>query len=157
RHPGLSDQESLMQRPRIKYEHRPRRFGEDRVRIGGRVHGLAAEMADPHGWVWAMLDSLDGTRTAGQGGTALAPRFPELTEQDARDAIQQVIDLGYVEDAVDPGPAELGDRDAERHSRGRAYFQWVDLAPRESTWHAQLRLRQSKAIVIGLGGTGGAA
>ena len=33
----------------------------------------------------------------------------------------------------------------------------MDLTPRESTWHAQLRLRRSKAIVIGLGGTGGAA
>jgi molybdopterin-synthase adenylyltransferase len=146
-----------VQRPRIKYEHRPRRFGEDRVRIGGRVYGLAAEMADPHGWLWAMLDSLDGTRTVGQVATALAHRFPELTEQDVRDAVQQVIDLGYVEDAAEPGPPELSDRDAERHSRGRAFYQWVDLTPRQSTWHAQLRLRRSKAIVIGLGGTGGAA
>ncbi|MCG5215304.1 ThiF family adenylyltransferase [Streptosporangium soli] len=146
-----------MQRPRVKTAHRPQRVGEDRVRIGGRVYGIAAEIKDPHGRVWAMLNALDGTRTVDQVVSHLVHRFPDLTEDEVRSGLDQLIEAGYVTDAVAPDPEVLTERETERYSRSRAFFEWVDLVPRENGWHAQHRLRETKAILVGVGGTGGAA
>lgn len=44
-----------MSRPTVKPEHSPYRIAADRIRIGGDAYGLAAEIADPGGWVWTML------------------------------------------------------------------------------------------------------
>ncbi|MGH7866141.1 MAG: hypothetical protein ACREP9_00590 [Candidatus Dormibacteraceae bacterium] len=132
-----------MRRPRIKFEHRPVRFGEDRVRIGGRVYGIAAELTDPRGLVWALLEELDGSRSMDQVVLNLVHRFPEVSESEIRVGIDQIIGAGYVEDADDHVPADLTERDRERYGRSRAFFRWVDLTPRDTTWHAQLRLRQA--------------
>src|SRR6185437_7359027 len=36
-------------------------------------------------------------------------------------------------------------------------LRWMDLSPRASPWSAQLRLRRARVLVLGVGGTGGAA
>ena len=146
-----------MQRPRIKYEHRPRRLGDGRVRIGGRIYGLAAEMRDPDGQIWAMLELLDGSRTVDQVVTHLVHQFPALSPDEARSGVEQVIAAGYIEDASELDPVELNPRERERYSRSRGLFQWMDLIPRDCSWHAQLRLRAASVIIIGIGGTGSTA
>jgi hypothetical protein len=53
----------LMLRPKVKPEHAPYRIaGGTKIRIGGVSYGLAAEIADPGGWVWAMLSAMAGSR-----------------------------------------------------------------------------------------------
>ncbi|MFC4535603.1 HesA/MoeB/ThiF family protein [Sphaerisporangium dianthi] len=146
-----------MRRPRVKHPHRPRRLGTDRVTIGGTVYKIAAEMRDPDGWIWAMLELLDGTRTVDQVVGHLVHRFPQYTERELREGFDRLAATGYLEDADEPAPPDLTAAEQERYSRSRSFFQWVDLAPRESSWDHQRRLRDAKVVLVGVGGTGGAA
>ncbi|GAB3745082.1 hypothetical protein GCM10027598_80910 [Amycolatopsis oliviviridis] len=141
-------------RPRIKDEHRPVRFGDGWIRIGGKVFGIAAELKDPDGVVWALLASLDGTRSAGQVAAELARRFPSHSAEEAADAIERLVELGYVEDADEPECTALSARQRERHSRGRSLYRWIDLKRRNSSWDFQVRLAEARVVVIGVGGVG---
>ncbi|MFI1562537.1 HesA/MoeB/ThiF family protein [Streptomyces sp. NPDC020490] len=148
-----------MRRPRIKPEHRAYRTVDGHVRIGSVVHGIGAEIRDPDGWVWTLVDAMDGTRDAGGVVAEVARRHPGLRLPHP-DIVQAMTDLtmaGYVEDAGAAPPAELSERERERYSRGMTLLRWMDLRPRESAWEPQVRLRRSRVLLIGVGGTGGAA
>jgi molybdopterin/thiamine biosynthesis adenylyltransferase len=148
----------MMRSPRIKPEHQPYLLETGRIRIGGGVYGIAAEIeSDQDGMVWAALQSLDGTRTTEEVISFLCSRFPHRQALELRQAVDQIIGSGYVEDAGAPVPGELSERDRERYQRGAAFFRWVDLSPRSSPWEAQLRLRGARVLVVGAGGTGSTA
>lgn len=146
-----------MQRPRIKPEHKPVRYGESRIAIGGRVFGIASEIPDPDGWIWNLLEELDGTRPADQVISRLVRRHPELSPDGVRTAIDDLATAGYLEETHVVPDTRLTERERERYSRSQAYFRWVDRQPRESSWEPQLALRAATVLVIGVGGTGGAA
>ncbi|MBB5959561.1 molybdopterin/thiamine biosynthesis adenylyltransferase [Saccharothrix tamanrassetensis] len=143
--------------PRIKFEHLPVRHGDDRVRIGGVVPGIATEVADPDGWVWALLGTLDGTRTVDRVVADLVPLFPAHPEDEVREAIEDLVRAGYVEDAAEPPPDGLTPDEQERYERSRALFRWMDRTPRITSWEAQLLLRQARVVVVGIGGVGSTA
>lgn len=146
-----------MQRPRIKFDHRPRRVSGGCIRIGGTIFGVAAELRDPDGQIWALLELMDGSRSVDQVVIDLVHRFPTLTAADARSGVDQIIALGYVEDAAGDDEPGLTPRQRERYSRSRGLFGWMDLQPRGGPWHGQLALRDARVILIGLGGTGSTA
>lgn len=146
-----------MQRPRIKFDHRPRQLAGGRVRIGGTIFGLAAEINDPDGEIWVLLELMDGSRSVDQVVADLVHRFPSMSPDQARAGVDQFIALGYVEDASGYESNPLDQRDRERYSRSQGLFGWMDLQPRVNPWHAQLRLRDASVILIGLGGTGSTA
>ncbi|MEU3627505.1 dinucleotide-utilizing protein [Amycolatopsis coloradensis] len=141
-------------RPRIKNEHRPVRFGDGWIRIGGKVFGIAAELRDPDGAVWALLEGLDGTRTVDQVALDLARRFPSCSVEEATAAVEKLVELGYVEDADEPACTALSARQRERHSNGRSLYRWIDLKRRSSSWDFQVRLAQARVVVVGVGGVG---
>lgn len=143
-----------MRFPRVKKEHRPDRHPDHKIRIGGGLYGVAAEITDPQGRVWAALELLDGTRTPAQIVDELRARFPDLDAATGTGMVDQLIASGYVEDAATPVPAELGDAEAERYDRNRAFFRRVDLRAGTSAWDAQVRLKKARVAVLGLGGTG---
>ncbi|MCP3798301.1 ThiF family adenylyltransferase [Allokutzneria sp. A3M-2-11 16] len=143
-------------KPRVKPEHAPHRISADRIRVGGSVHGIATEIADPTGAVWTLLENLDGTRVAGEVVDHVAERHPDSTREDIRGVLGQLIGMGYIEDTRADEPDELTERERTRYARGARFYRWVDLAPRPSRWEAQLKLRDASVAVIGLGGTGGA-
>ncbi|WP_103353584.1 ThiF family adenylyltransferase [Amycolatopsis sp. CA-128772] len=143
-----------MQRPMIKPEHLPVRHGDDRIRIGGVVRGIAADIADPDGWVWALLAALDGSRTTDQVVAELVHRHPGRSEADVRTAVGDLVRAGYVEDAGAPPPAGLTAAEQGRHRRGRALFRWMDRTPRRTSWDTQLLLRGARVVVVGIGGVG---
>ncbi|MFF3344242.1 HesA/MoeB/ThiF family protein [Streptomyces sp. NPDC002779] len=148
-----------MRRPRIKPEHRAYRTVEGHLRIGSVVHGIGAEVKDPDGWVWTLVEAMDGTRSAADVVAEVTRRHPEL-RLPAPDIAQAITDLtmaGYVEDAGAPPPAELSEDERERYSRGMTLQRWMDLRPRQNPWEPQLRLRRARVLLIGAGGTGGAA
>ncbi|MBC2900729.1 HesA/MoeB/ThiF family protein [Streptomyces cupreus] len=148
-----------MRRPRIKPEHRAYRTVDGHLRIGSVVHGIGAEVKDPDGWVWTLVEAMDGTRSAADIVAEVSRRHPEL-RLPAPDIAQAITDLtaaGYVEDAGAALPEELSERERERYSRGMTLLRWMDLQPRENPWEPQLRLRRARALLIGVGGTGGAA
>lgn len=145
-----------MRRPKIKSEHRPVRHREGRIRIGGAVPGIATDILDPDGWVWALLASLDGTRSVDQVVADLVHRYPAHSGHDVREAIVDLLNAGYLEDAAEEDPP-LTTRQIERYSRTQSLFQWMDRTPRASRWHAQLLLHQARVTVIGLGAVGSTA
>lgn len=146
-----------LHRPRIKPEHRAYRTADGNVRIGSVIYGIGAEIEDPDGWVWTLTEVMDGSRTAAQIAEEVTAGHPGVTRSTVWSAMADLREAGYVDDAAAPLPAELGDRDRVRHARGVALLRWMDLSPRASAWNAQLRLRRARVLVLGVGGTGGAA
>ncbi|WP_204018653.1 HesA/MoeB/ThiF family protein [Sphaerimonospora thailandensis] len=141
-----------MRLPRVKLEHRPHRYDDGTIRIGGEVYGIAAEIEDPYGWVWTALSLMDGTRSPGQIAERLSDAHPKVP--DAASIVEQLVASGYVEDVAAMPPGELEERELDRYSRNHAFFRAVDLAPRGHGWEAQLRLKTARVVVLGLGGTG---
>jgi molybdopterin/thiamine biosynthesis adenylyltransferase len=151
------DPQILMRRPRLKAEHAPYRIAGHRIRIGGVSYGIAAEIEDPAGWIWILLESLDGTRTPAAVVDRVVGLHPAVSPGDVQAGLDQLVESGYVEDAAAAAPAGLTERDQERYDRTRGYFRWLDLTPRASTWEPQERLRRARVTVVGVGGTGGVA
>lgn len=153
---GGADAELL--RPRIKPEHRAYRTVDGNVRIGSVIYGIGAEITDPDGWIWTLTQLMDGTRSGPRIAAEVAALHPAAVRPETVGAaIGELRQAGYVEDAAAPLPQGLAERDRLRHTRGVALLRWMDLSPRASPWHAQLRLRRARALVLGVGGTGGAA
>ncbi len=140
-----------MRRPRVKPEHQPYRSGERTVRIGGEIYGLASEISDPYGCAWAALELMDGSRDRQTVVECLRRRFPG---RDVEGVVDTLLASGHVEDADAPVPEQLDARQRARYSRNADYFRWIDLRPREHQWEPQLRLRRSRVVVLGMGGTG---
>ncbi|MEV8100267.1 ThiF family adenylyltransferase [Kitasatospora sp. NPDC085879] len=143
-----------MRRPTVKYEHLPYRPGHSSVRIGDGVYGLAAEIRDPHGWVWTALALMDGTRTRADLVDDLRTHCPDLPEAGAARLVDSLVATGYVEDAAADDPADLSSAERDRYRRNREFFRMVDLRPQPGRWDAQLSLKQAGVVVLGLGGTG---
>ncbi|SHN14127.1 ThiF family adenylyltransferase [Actinacidiphila paucisporea] len=147
-----------LRRPRIKPEHRAYRTVDGNVRIGSVIYGIGAEIIDPDGWIWTLTQLMDGTRSGSRIAAEVAALHPAAVRPETVEAaIGELRQAGYVEDAAAPLPPGLAERDRLRHTRGVALLRWMDLSPRASPWHAQLRLRRARVLVLGVGGTGGAA
>lgn len=143
-----------MKRPRIKFPHRPVRHGQDLVRIGGIVRGIGAFIPDPDGWVWALLERLDGSRTVEQVVGDMLSLFPDRPGHDVRLAIGELTRAGYLEDAAEAESDDLTVGDRERYSRSWMLYQWMDRVPRRTNWDTQVLLRRAKVVLLGLGGVG---
>jgi bacteriocin biosynthesis cyclodehydratase domain-containing protein len=113
---------------------------------GGHRDALAlSDLADRQR---ALLDGLDGSRTL----AALAELHPELTADEVTGTVDQLGELGLIEDAA--GDADwLDDTEQERYDRQLEYF--GELAGGSVARAAcQARLRDARVVVIGLGGLG---
>lgn len=143
-----------MRLPRIKPEHAPYRLTGGRIRIGGQCFGIAAEIEDPTGSVWTLMEAMDGSRSAEEIVARVTGRHRGESAEAADAAITALIASGYVEDCGAPDPPELTQREKERYDRCKSYFSFVDLVPRSSWWEPQVRLRRARVTVVGLGGVG---
>jgi molybdopterin-synthase adenylyltransferase len=146
-----------MIRPGVKPEHTPYRIAGGKIRIGGVSYGLAAEIADPDGWVWTMLTAMDGTHGVPEIIGLVSAAHPGQPVETLRRGAGQLLSSGYVEDAAGPVPEILSERDIHRYDRAVGYFRWLDRIPRESSWTPQAILRGARVTILGIGGTGGAA
>lgn len=136
--------------PTIKFEHQPVRYGDNRIMIGGNVPGIGSLFDDPEGWLWALLESLDGTRTVGQVVADLVHRFPAHPAAEVREAIADFEAAGYLHE---PRLAALGGR----HQSALALWRWIDRTRGRSAHDVQMLLAQARVTVIGVGGVGAAA
>ena len=146
-----------MLRPRVKPEHAPYRVAGGKIRIGGVSYGLAAEISDPDGWVWTMLEAMDGSRGLPEIIEHVHAAHPAQTVDVLRRGAGQLLRAGYVEDVAGAVPDGLTERDLRRYERAVRYFRWLDLTPRASSWEPQARLRAARVTILGVGGTGGIA
>lgn len=151
----MSADVSSLRRPRVKPEHRAYRTVDGHVRIGSVVYGIGAEIADPHGWVWLLVEAMDGSRDPAAVIACVRAGHPAVAGADVRQAMADLLAAGFVEDAAAPVP--VPDRERERYSRGVPLLRWMDLGPRASAWEAQLLLRRARVLLLGIGGTGGYA
>lgn len=146
-----------MNKPRVKPEHGPYRIAGNKIRIGWVSYGIAAEIADPDGWVWTMLSAMDGTRDLPEIIEHVRTAHPEQPAGLLRRGAEQLLATGYLEDAAGPVPGNLTALDLERYDRALGFYRWLDLTPRASSWEPQSILRRSRVTILGLGGTGGLA
>lgn len=140
---------------RVKESHRPYRTADGRMRIGGVLYGLAAEIEPQREWMWHLVTAMDGTRTTDELVDAVRASDPDVTGGQVGDAIAALRDGGFVEDADAEPPAELTRRDRERYARSVELYRWMDRSPRLNAWEIQARLRRSAVLLVGVGGTGG--
>ena len=151
-------------RLRIKPEHSPYRTSSGNVRIGGVVFGIGAELADPHGWLWTLVQALDGSRDVESAADAVRALHPGISRTQALRAITRLNEEGFLEAATGsstlpepPARLALTARERSRYSRGVTLLRWMDRTPRPSAWEPQIRLRDARVLVVGLGGTGSSA
>lgn len=145
-------------RPRVKPEHKPYRTVDGNVRVGGVIYGVGAEIEDPEGWIWSLVEAMDGSRHPTAVVDEVLARhsgLADLADTDVRQAMADLFSAGFVEDAAATAP--LPEREQERYSRGVPLLRWMDRGPRATPWDAQLRLREARVLLVGLGGTGGYA
>ena len=96
----------------------------------------------------ALLAGLDGSRTL----DGLAELHPELTADEVTGTLDQLGELGLIEDAgADSDWLDDGERD--RYDRQLEYFGEL-AAGSVSRAACQARLREARVVVIGLGGLG---
>jgi molybdopterin/thiamine biosynthesis adenylyltransferase len=147
-----------VKRPRIKHAHAPARLGDGVIQLGSRLYGVGSELRDsPDGSVWKLMGLLDGTRDLATVVAVMCRDDPALDGQSVRDGVQTLIDMGFVEDAGAPVPADLSAAEVERYASNSRYFAWVDKTPRPSPYEHQRLLKRAKVSLLGLGGVGGAA
>lgn len=147
----------MMKRPRIKPMHNPRRLTPDKIRIGGAHYGIGSEIDDPDERVWRVLPLINGKRSLDEIVRDAVSEDKTLTDEDVVALVDALAAAGFLEDAAARPPSELSLSELERYDRSSHFFSWIDLTPRESRWDLQLRLKGSKATVLGLGGAGSAA
>lgn len=146
-----------MNLPRIKLEHNPVRISDNRIRIGTIQFGVASEIEDDdEGTIWRLMELMDGTRSEAEIAEAMQTSSPDLDPSSIREAIDDLIAGGFVEDSDADLPEELSKQEMERYSRSAAYFSWVDTKARTSKYEIQAKLKQARVSLLGLGGSGSA-
>lgn len=145
-----------MRAPRVKQVHDVARTPAGRIRLGGRVRGVAGEINDPYGVVWSLLEGMDGSRSPEEVAAQAHERHPDIEVADLRRATEQLMRTGYVEEGAPP-PTALNERQRDRYSRSAAFYGFVDRLPRRSPWEPQERLSAARVAVVGVGGSGCAA
>jgi bacteriocin biosynthesis cyclodehydratase domain-containing protein len=96
----------------------------------------------------ALLEGMDGTRTEAD----LVALHPDLTAAEVSATVAQLAELGLVEDAAADGDC-LSSLEQKRYDRQLEYFGEL-VAAGQSRAACQARLRDSRVVVIGLGGLG---
>jgi molybdopterin/thiamine biosynthesis adenylyltransferase len=146
-----------VQRPKVKPEHVPYQTSRGTIRIGSVIYGSGAEIDNPPGWVWPLLQSADGTRSPDEIIACVRAEVPTAAAAQVRTALEELRAQGFLEDAA-AGPGDAFTQpEQERYGRGVALLRWMDRSGAASAWELQERLRASRVLVVGLGGTGTAA
>lgn len=122
----------------------------------GSVHfrrmGELTSLEDPDGSVLALLELLDGTRDSAAISTELRGRFGGLADSEVREALDDLDQLGLLQDVTDEG-SDFDEASRERWSNNLGFFEsYATLTT--SKYEFQRRIRNAKVAVLGLGGVG---
>ena len=101
--------------------------------------------------VRSLLRALDGSRTADEVACIVAERHEATNTSEALDAIQQLAELGLVEDAG--GEEALPKPARARYERQLRYFSEL-VGPGQSRVEPQIRLGEAHVVLLGTGGLG---
>lgn len=120
-----------------------------RVRLGSGPP-FAVEVEDPDGSFAELIKLLDGSRPVAELQQQLAPM---LRPEETLDALAQLHSEGFLEDAREPLPAGLTDTDLQRYAVNLNFFRTAVPAG-ASCYAPQAALKQTRVLLLGLGGIG---
>jgi len=141
-----------VKRPRVKHVHSPVRCADGTIYIGTFTYGVTSKIADDSlGTAWSVLALLDGTRSKDE----VIGQF-DGRETVAERLIDDLASQGFIEDVDGPPVGDFTEDELSRYSANTMYFSWVDDKPRISPLVCQQKLKNSRVVIVGLGGTGGA-
>jgi len=145
-----------MLRPKIKNVHCPIVLPGNRITVGLKQYGVAAEIEDETGAIERILTLMDGTRDRAGIRAGVAETHPHVDPDSVDEAVGELVAAGFAEDAAASLPPVITEREAARYTAPRHYYAWIDGTPRESPYEIQARLKNSSVTLLGLGGTGSA-
>ena len=145
-----------MLRPRIKDVHCPIALPGNRITVGLKQYGVAADIEDETGAIERILTLMDGTRDRDGIRAGVTETHPHVDPDSVDEAVDDLVAAGFAEDAAAPLPPNLTEREAARYAAPRHFYAWIDGTPRESPYEVQSRLKKSRVTLLGLGGTGSA-
>jgi molybdopterin/thiamine biosynthesis adenylyltransferase len=115
--------------------------------------GTAVEIADPDGSVHALLTLLDGTRTPAEVHRDLATRYPHVTLDEVRTAIDQFDQAGFLLDGRHSPDGMLSEYQLGRWERNINFFgSFTDMSG--NRYAQQRKLADLRVTLLGLGGLG---
>lgn len=122
---------------------------DGRVRLGSGP-AFTSEIEDSDGRWAALVRLLDGGREVAQLELELGG---VLTADEVRDGVETLHDGGFLEDAAVDPPAELSEDELRRYAPNINFFR-TRAAAGESFYGPQVRLKQTRVVVFGMGGIG---
>jgi molybdopterin/thiamine biosynthesis adenylyltransferase len=143
-----------MRLPRMKAVFPPVPIGDGLIRIASIDYGIASELTDDEqGNTWRLMELMDGTRTTLDLVSSMRAEGREVTLSDVNSAIDVLYESGFVDDGAVEPPEDLPNAELERYRRNLEFFSYFHQPP-STPYDFQLRLRQAKVTVLGLGGLG---
>jgi molybdopterin/thiamine biosynthesis adenylyltransferase len=139
---------ALPRRPRIKPIF-DAMYLEGRIRVGsGREY--AREIDDPDGRYAHLVRLLDGTRTLDELEAQL---HGVLVGEEVHDGVRALVQEGIVEDAEVGPPPGLSADEVARYTANLNFFRTLR-DPSRTAYDYQIRLKQTRVLLLGLGGIG---
>jgi molybdopterin/thiamine biosynthesis adenylyltransferase len=138
----------------MKSVYPPVPIGDGLIRIASIDFGVASELQDDEqGNTWRLMELMDGTRTVPELLATMLAEGRGVTMSDVDDAVTALFDAGFVEDAAVRPPDSLPNAELERYRRNLEFFSYFHQPP-STPYDFQMRLRQAKVTMLGLGGLG---
>jgi molybdopterin/thiamine biosynthesis adenylyltransferase len=145
---SVSPPEALPRRPRIKPIF-DAMYLKGRIRVGSGPR-YARQIDDPDGRYAHLIRLLDGTRTIDELEAQLRG---VLVGEDVRDSVRALADEGIVEDAEAGPPPGLSADEVARYTANLNFFRTLNDESR-TAYDYQIRLKQTRVLLLGLGGIG---
>lgn len=117
----------------------------------GRERGVLLEGVDEP--LLLLLSLLDGQHTFSDIVARLQARWPEVTEEDVADNLEELRQHGLIEDAAVEPPTDLTEVDLNRYARQILFFSALDSSGVQK-YDMQARLKRARVAILGLGGLG---
>jgi molybdopterin/thiamine biosynthesis adenylyltransferase len=142
-------------RPRTKPAIAPFRLKNGDILLARDVFGLGRRI--PHvgsDVLWDILGLMDGTRDLAAVTRVLRKKHPKWDSDATRRLVAQLEKIGVVEEGGAPPPASLSGPEADRYSRNLDFFSLVTLGSSTASADPQLRLRNARITILGMGAIG---
>jgi molybdopterin/thiamine biosynthesis adenylyltransferase len=143
-----SPPKALPRRPRIKPIF-DAMYLEGRIRVGSGP-GYAREIDDPDGRYAHLVRRLDGNSTIDELAAQL---HGVLAGEEVRDGVLALAEEGIVEDAEIGPPPDLSADEVARYTANLNFFRTLNDTSR-TAYDYQVRLKQTRVLLLGLGGIG---
>ena len=137
-----------MNKPRIKEVHGVL-FLNEKIRIG-TGYGYASVIEDPGNKFAQLIKLLDGKHTLEE---IFKQTSPTLSEEEVHEAIELLLEEGYLEDAEEVPPSILSEQELVRYRVNINFFNTL-CKGYESKYAYQAKLKHAHVVLFGIGGIG---